>query len=248
MDLGLEGRKAAVAAASAGLGFATAQALVNEGVTVAICGRDEDRIKVAAARLGRRAIPLVADVGSAQGGREFIDRASQALGTSPDILVANAGGPPRATLDDASLEDYRNALELNLLSTISMCQAALPGMRAQGWGRILAITSVVVKQPASHLILSNTARAGVHGFLKTTARHVAPDGVTVNALMPGGHATDRIKALYGDGPQAADNIPVGRLGRPEEFGAVAAFLCSNQAAYVTGTGLPIDGGGYQGLF
>lgn len=248
MDLGLQGRTAAVAAASAGLGFATAQALANEGVRVAICGRDEGRITAAAARIAADVVPLVVDVGSGEGGREFVERASEALGSSPDILVANAGGPPRGGFDDMSLDDFRMAIDLNLISTIAMCQSALPGMRERGWGRVIAITSVVVKQPAPYLILSNTARAGLHGFLKTTATAVAGDGVTVNALLPGAHATDRMKALYGDESAVAKNVPVGRLGRPEDFGATAAFLCSDFARFITGSALALDGGSYGGLF
>lgn len=248
MELGVQGRTAAVAAASAGLGFATAQALAREGVRVAICGRDQARVEDAAVRIGADAVPLVMDVGSGEGGRAFVEAATTALGGSPDILVANAGGPPRGGFDDMALDDYRAALELNLLSTIAMCQAALPGMRERGWGRVIAITSIVVKQPAPYLILSNTARAGLHGFLKTTANAVARDGVTVNALLPGGHATDRIKALYGDGPAIADGIPVGRMGRPEDFGATAAFLCSEFAGFITGSALAVDGGSYSGLF
>lgn len=248
MDLGLEGKRAAVAASSAGLGFATAMALAQEGVDVAICGRDRAKVEAAAARIGPRAVPLVVDVGTAAGGSAFVAEATDALGAAPDILVANAGGPPRATYDDADIDDFRRALDLNLLSTVAMCKAAIPAMRERGWGRVIAITSVVVKQPAPYLILSNTARAGVHGFLKTTASAVARAGVTVNALMPGGHATERMTALYGDGSTVADAIPTGRLGRPEDFGAVAAFLCSDHARSITGSAVAVDGGGYGGLF
>lgn len=247
MDLGLKGRSAAVAASSTGLGFATAQALAAEGVMVAICGRDDKRIKETAERIGPSARPLTVDVGSAEGGRSFVEQAAEALGAPPDILVANAGGPPKGGFDETELDAYRSALDNNLLSTVAMCRAAIPHMRERGWGRVIAITSVVVKQPAPYLILSNTARAGAHGFLKTTARAVAGDGVTVNALMPGGHATDRMRTLYGD-KSVADEIPVGRLGRPEDFGALAAFLCSDAAGFVTGSAIAVDGGAYGGLF
>jgi 3-oxoacyl-[acyl-carrier protein] reductase len=247
MDLGLQGRTAAVAAAAAGLGFATAKALADEGVTVAICGRDNDRINAAAARIGRGAIPLVVDVGSAEGGRAFVEQAAAALGDHPDVLVANAGGPPQGTFESADLDAYRRALDLNLLSTIAMCQVAIPAMRARRWGRVVAITSVVVKQPAPYLILSNTARAGLHGFLKTTATAVAGDGVTVNAALPSAHATERSRALYGDEPDLT-GIPVGRLGRPEDFGAVVTFLCSEQASFITGSSIAVDGGTYLGLW
>jgi 3-oxoacyl-[acyl-carrier protein] reductase len=245
MDLGLSGRRAAVAASSSGLGFACAKALVDEGVTVAICGRDAQRLESAARTLGPAATPIVADVGTTDGARSFVDEAMSAIG-GIDILIANAGGPPRGGFGEVTIDDYRGALELNFLSTVVMCEAAAPHMREQKWGRILAITSTVVKQPAPYLILSNTARAAVHAFLKTMSSAVAPDGVTVNALMPGGHATDRMIALYGTSPPVT--APVGRVGDPDDFGKLAAFLVSEHAGYVTGTSLPVDGGFYAGLF
>jgi 3-oxoacyl-[acyl-carrier protein] reductase len=246
MDLGIHGKRAAVAAASAGLGYATAKALADEGVLVAICGRDEQRIKEAAKSIGRGAIAIAADVSTADGALAFIDEARIGLG-GIDILVANGGGPPTGTFATTDLDAYRKAFEGNAIATIAMCQAALPEMQARKWGRVVAITSVVVKMPAQYLILSNTARAGLTAFLKTTAGAVAADGVTVNSAMPGSHATDRIKHLYGDEPDVS-NIPVRALGRPEDFGATVAFLCSDQARYITGSALALDGGGYPGLF
>ena len=247
MDLGLHGKRAAVAAASAGLGLATARVLADEGVTVAICGRDEARIYAAAKAIGPNAIPFVADVSTAAGATAFIEQAKAALGGTIDILVANGGGPPTGTFATTELDAYTKAFESNALATIAMCKAAIPEMQAQGWGRVVAITSVVVKQPAQYLILSNTARAGLQAFLKTTAIAVAPDGVTVNSALPGSHATDRIKHLYGDTPDLSA-IPVRALGRPEDFAAAVAFLCSDQARYITGTALAIDGGTYSGLW
>lgn len=247
MDLGIKGRRAAVAAASTGLGFATAQALVAEGCTVAICGRDKERIEDAANRIGPSAVPLVVDVSSAEGGAAFVEQAVAALGSPVDILVTNAGGPPASTFDSASIEAYRRALELNLMSTIGMCRAAIPAMREAKWGRVVAITSVVVKQPVPYLILSNTARAGVHGFVKTTSTAVAFDGVTVNAVMPGAHATDRQLELYDDIDAAARGVPVGRLGRPEDFGTAVAFLCGSQAGFITGSSITVDGGASSSL-
>src|SRR5690606_19864272 len=143
-----------------------------------------------------------------------------------DILVANAGGPPAGTFATTALGAYQEALELNLLSTVAMCHAAVPAMVAEGWGRIVAITSATVRQPAPNLILSNTARAGVTGFLKTLALEIAAQGVTVNTVQPGLHATDRLLALYGgsgDGLESA--VPTGTVGRPVDFGSVVAFLC-----------------------
>jgi 3-oxoacyl-[acyl-carrier protein] reductase len=243
MDLGITGKRAAVAAASRGLGLATASALAAEGVRVAICGRDGKTLEDAAR--GSELIPLVADVGTPNGAQEFVRAARAELG-GIDILVTNAGGPPPGRFADITdLDAYARAFELNCLSTIAMCTEALPGMQAQHWGRIVAITSIAVRQPIPHLILSNTARAGVTGFLKTLAREVAPDGVTVNSLQPGLHDTERLRSLPGGGDPSG--VPTGTLGRPSDFGAVAAFLCSDQARYLTGVALLVDGGAYAGL-
>lgn len=246
MDFGLAGRRAAVAASSAGLGLASARALAAEGARVAICGRDPERLAAAAAQIDG-AVALEADVSTVAGAQTFVAAATDALG-GLDILVPNAGGPPAGTFASTPLDAYAPALELNLLSTVAMCQAAVPAMCEQGWGRVVAITSVSVRQPIAELILSNTARAGVTGFLKTLAREVAPAGVTVNSVQPGLHATDRLVQLHGGDPSpAAAQVPVGALGRPEDFGAVVAFLCSDAARFVTGAALPVDGGAYQGL-
>jgi 3-oxoacyl-[acyl-carrier protein] reductase len=247
MDLGISGRRAAVAGASAGLGFATAAALAAEGVAVAICGRDAARVEHAAEELGPQAVGLTMDVGSQDGGRRFVERAAEALG-GVDILVANAGGPPPGTFASTPDDAYGPALELNLLSTVGMCRAAVPAMQEAGWGRVVAITSIAVRQPIGELILSNTARAGVTGFLKTLAIEVAGDGVTVNSVQPGLHATDRLKRLHGgDVSGAAASVPAGVVGRPEDFGAVVAFLCSDHARFLTGAAIPVDGGAYRAL-
>jgi 3-oxoacyl-[acyl-carrier protein] reductase len=247
MDLGLTGRRAAVAAASSGLGLATARALAAEGVRVAICGRDRERVEEAAASLGEGAHAIVADVGTPAGATDFVRRAQEALG-GVDILVANAGGPPPGDFESTGLDAYAAALDLNLMSVVAMCKAAVPPMRERGWGRVLAITSISVRQPIPDLILSNTARAGATGFLKTLALEVAGDGVTVNSLLPGSHATDRLRALHdGDLSAAAAQTPAGRVGDPDDFGAYAAFLCSEHAAFVTGSAVPVDGGAYAAL-
>jgi 3-oxoacyl-[acyl-carrier protein] reductase len=247
MDLGIEGKRAAVAAASQGLGFATAAALAEEGVRVAICSRDQGKVDDAVARIGHGCIGLVADVGTVAGAIGFVDAANEALG-GVDILVPNAGGPPPGTFADIEdLDAYAKAFELNALSTIAMCKTALPAMQARGWGRVVAITSISVRQPIPNLILSNTARAGLTGFLKTLAREVARDGVTVNSLQPGLHATERMKALHADPQQLGSAVPVGFIGDAADFGRVAAFLCSESARYVTGTALAVDGGSDQGL-
>lgn len=247
MDPGLAGRRAAVAAASRGLGFACAHALAAEGARVAVCGRSKERITEAAARLGREAVPLVADVADPEEARRFVTEARDALG-GLDILVTNAGGPPPGTFATAPFEEYPRALALNLLSVVTMCQEAVPGMQAQRFGRVVAITSIAVRQPIPTLILSNTARAGATGFLKTLAREVAADGVTVNSVQPGLHETERLIEVYGDDlPAQAAPIPAGVLGRPEDFGAVVAFLCSEQARFITGAAIPVDGGAYAAL-
>jgi 3-oxoacyl-[acyl-carrier protein] reductase len=246
MDLGIAGRGAAVAAASAGLGFGAAKALVDNGVRVAICGRYRARVDDAAARLGPLATPLVADVSDAEGATAFVAAAREVLG-EVDILIANAGGPPPGTFDSTPFERYRPALELSLLSTVAMCQAAVGPMRERRWGRVVAITSVSVRQPIPNLILSNTARAGLTGFLKTLAREIAADGVTVNSVQPGVHATDRITSVYGDASKAAVGVPAGVAGDPFDFGEIVAFLCSQQARFVTGAAIPVDGGAYAGL-
>jgi 3-oxoacyl-[acyl-carrier protein] reductase len=240
MDLGIAGKRAAVAAASAGLGFESARALAAEGVRVAICGRDQQRIEAAAKRIGELAVPLTCDVSTSAGGTAFVEAAREALG-GIDILVTNAGGPPPGTFESTPLESYPGALDLNLMSVVAMCTAAVPAMRAQGWGRVVAITSLSVRQPMANLILSNTARAGATAFLKTLAREVFIDGVTVNSVQPGLHATERLKVLYGD---AGPGMPT---GDPADFGAIVTFLCGQQARFTTGVGLHVDGGSYLGL-
>jgi 3-oxoacyl-[acyl-carrier protein] reductase len=247
MDLGIAGKRAAVAASSRGLGFATAAALAREGVQVALCSRDKERIEDAAGRIGELAMPIVADVSTPDGAKDFVAAAHDGLG-GVDILVANAGGPPPGNFASTTdIEAYREAFSLNALSTIAMCQSCVPEMQQRGWGRVVAITSIAVRQPIAGLILSNTARAGLTGFLKTLAREVAHDGVTVNSLQPGLHATERVAQLHAENVDPAAGIPAGRIGTPEEFGAIAAFLCSQQAAYMTGCAIPVDGGAYGGL-
>lgn len=236
-----------MAASSGGLGLASARALAAAGVRVAICGRDEGRLAAAVASLPAGTVAIEADVGSISGATAFVEQARDALG-GVDILVPNAGGPPSGTVRSTPLDAYASALELNLLSTVAMCHAVVPKMVEAGWGRIVAITSSTVRQPAPNLVLSNTARAGATGFLKTLALEVADRGVTVNSVQPGMHATDRLRALYGDDASAAGkDVPVGEVGDPADFGAVVAFMCSAQARFITGAALPVDGGAYRGL-
>ena len=247
MDLGIAGRRAAVAAASSGLGLATARALAAEGVRVVIGARSAEKLEAAAASIDGDVIAVVGDVGTPEGATGWARAAAEALG-GVDILVTNAGGPPPGNFASTDLDAYAPAIDLNLLSVVAMCKELVPPMQARGWGRVAAITSVSVRQPLPYLILSNTARAGATGFLKTLALEVAGDGVTVNSVLPGTHDTDRIRNLHGgDMTNAAADIPVGEIGRPDDFGKVVAFLCSDQARFITGAAVPVDGGAVRGL-
>ena len=243
MDLGIGGRRAAVAAATAGLGYASAAALVAEGAQVMICGSDDARARAAAERLG--AGYLVADLTQPEEAARFVHDATAVL-RGLDILVTNGPGPAPGTALGTPAEAYPAALDTSLLAVVRMCLAAVPGMRSAGWGRIVAITSLGVRQPYPDLVLSTTARAGATGFLRTLAREVAADGVTVNSVQPGYHATARMAATSGGNPNL-DGVPAGRMGSAADFGAVVAFLCSEQANYLTGAGIPVDGGAYQAL-
>ena len=247
MDLGINGKRAIVAAGTAGLGLASAKSLVANGARVVVCGRDQARLDAAVADIGHGCVGLRADVSTHEGAMSFVRDAIAALG-GVDILVTNGGGPPPGTAIDTPIEMYPAALEQSLLSVIGMCQVALPHMREQGWGRIVAITSISVKQPIPYLALSNTARAGVTGYLKSLARDVAGMGITVNSVQPGIHLTDRIRGVSGETPDAlAMGIPAGFIGDPGDFGEAVAFFASQQARYITGAHLNIDGGQYAGL-
>jgi 3-oxoacyl-[acyl-carrier protein] reductase len=245
MDLGIAGRTAAVAAGSAGLGLASARALAAEGVRVAVCGRDSARLDAAVAGLPAVAtgdhVGRSADVGTPEGAAGFVAAAGEALGSPPDILVTNAGGPPPGTFASTPMDAYEPAIALNLLSVVAMCRAAVPSMQERGWGRVVAITSIAVKQPIATLILSNTARAGATGFLKTLATELRGSGVTVNSVLPGLHATDRLLQLHG-----GDTGDLA-VGDPADFGEIVAFLCSEQAGFLTGAAIQVDGGSYTGL-
>ncbi|HYN32971.1 MAG TPA: SDR family oxidoreductase, partial [Ilumatobacteraceae bacterium] len=241
MDLGIAGRRAAVAAGSSGLGLSTAVALADEGAHVVICGRDADRLAAAVEQVGHGCVGLAIDVSTVEGSASFVKQAVDALG-AVDILVTNAGGPPPGNFASTPVDAYQAALDLNLMSVVAMCKAAVPAMQERRWGRVVAITSLAVRQPMAQLILSNTARAGATGFLKTLALEVANDGVTVNSIQPGLHRTPRVTHLYSDEQQRSM-----RMGEAADFGAVAAFLCSEQAKFTTGVQLHVDGGAYLGL-
>ena len=246
MDFGIVGKRAVVSASSGGLGFATASALVDEGCEVVISGRDGDRLAAAAERLpGVNAI--VSDVSTVAGAQRFMDEALTVLG-GVDILITNAGGPPKGLARELQPDALNEAMELTLSSAVTMCGAVIDAMVEQGWGRIVAITSQSVRQPMANMVLSNSTRAAVTSYMKTLALEVAGDGVTVNTVQPGSHGTDRLKQLAGaayDGLGAT--IPVGHIGDPADFGAVVAFVCSQQARFMTGTSIPVAGGTIGGL-
>ncbi len=240
MDLGIKGKVALVTGASKGLGLGVATALANEGVRVAISSRAAERIEATAESIGARA--FVHDASDAERAPELVAAVERELGPL-DIVVANSGGPPASP--DAlgfTLAQWRDAYETLLLGQISLIEAALPGMRERGWGRVLSLSSSVVREPSPVLVLSQSHRSGLLAALKTIARQVAGDGVTVNTLLPGLILTDRTRELGADKPERLATMPLGRLGTVEEFGAAAAFLCSQPAAYITGTTLLIDGG------
>ena len=241
MDLGIEGRTALVTGASRGLGLASARALAAEGVRVALVSRSAERLAAAVSTVDGDPVTLTADLSDDASVDAMLAEAVEVLGFV-DILVANAGGPPPGTFESTDLDLYPAALQLNLLAHVRMCKALIPPMRERGWGRVVAITSATVREPSAMLMLSNTARAGLTGFLKTTATEVARDGVTVNSVQPGLHATGRLKEIYQDLDAVAASHPMGRIGDPADFGRVVAFLCSETANYISGTGLPVEGG------
>ncbi len=259
MDLQIASKAALVTGASSGLGLAVARALAAEGVRVAISSRSRSRIDEAAALLGNGAVPLVCDVADPVARAALVDEASARLG-SLDILVVNSGGPPSGPFEAHNDGRFAAALNEHLGGAIALTRAVLPAMRERGWGRILTITSCMAKQPSAGMILSNVARAAVTAFAKTCANEVAMHGITINNLMPGYTTTDRITELSGQMAERAGTstesvvagwekqIPAGRLGTAEEFAAVAAFLCSIQAGYVTGTSISVDGGWNRSLF
>lgn len=253
MDLGLKGKKALVCAASRGLGRGCADALAAEGVDLVINARGSDALEQAAAEIrgeyGVDVQTVAADVATEAGRAQLI----QAAG-AVDILVTNAGGPPPGMWSDWGREDFINAIDANMLAPIALMQAFLPDMIKSGWGRVVNITSQSVKAPIPVLGLSNTARAGLTGFVAGTARQVAPHGVTINNLLPGIHDTARATSLdagaaaaEGISPSQArknrqETIPARRYGTPAEFGAACAFLCSDKAGFIVAQNILLDGG------
>jgi len=262
MDFQLKGKIALVAAASKGLGRAVAEELAAEGASLVLCARGEEALQQTRAALeaahGVPVLAVAADLSTVAGVARVTQAAFERFGRV-DILVTNTGGPPAGTFEQHSPEAWQAATNLLLTSVVELTRAVLPSMKERAWGRILNVTSIAVKQPVAGLMLSNSLRAAVTGMARTLANEVAPFGITVNNILPGYTRTDRVEHLAqataereGISPDEAAarwtrEIPMQRLGEPAEFAALAAFLCSARASYITGTSIPVDGGWIKGL-
>ena len=247
MELGLAGRTAIVCGASSGMGLAVAEALAAEGANVAMFARRREVLEREAERIG--ALAVQGDVTIPQHLDRLVQATVGAFG-GIDVLVLNGGGPPAGAATELTADSVEEAVALLLTSHVTLVGRCLPHLRESGRGRIVAIESSSVREPLANLALSNAMRPGVVGWLKTLARELGPDGITVNTIAPGRIDTDRLRAVYGDeGPPAGDleQIPLGRVGTPAEIGAVVAFLASERAGYVTGAVVPVDGGITRGL-
>ena len=262
MDLGLKNKVALVAAASRGLGRAVAEELAAEGASLVICSRKAETIDRVAneikAATAAEVLGLGADVSNPDDVAQLVHAGIERFGRI-DILVTNAGGPPAGQFESFTLKHWESATRLLLHSAVEMARHVLPGMKERRWGRILNITSIAVKQPVDNLILSNSLRAAVTGFARTLANEVASSGITVNNIMPGYTRTERVEELARmmaekEGITPAEfitrwekEIPMRRIGEPREFAALAAFLVSERASYITGTSIPVDGGWIKAL-
>ncbi|HKW43440.1 MAG TPA: SDR family oxidoreductase [Thermoplasmata archaeon] len=262
VDLGIRGKVALVAAASQGMGRATALVLAREGCKVAICARNEGPLQATANAIrkesGAEVLGVRADVARAEGVSAFVDAAIRSFG-GVDLLVANAGGPPTGRLDELTEVQWSQAYDLTLQSSVRLARGCIPSMKARGGGSIVAITSISVKQPIENLLLSNAMRGAVVGLVKTLARELGPNRIRVNAVAPGWIATDRLaeltklraghegKTLAAAMAEDAKQIPLGRIGDPREVAEVIAFLLSEKASYLTGNIIQIDGGLYRGV-
>jgi 3-oxoacyl-[acyl-carrier protein] reductase len=263
VDLGLRGKVALVAGSSKGLGRAIAEELAVEGCDLVLLARTERTIRDAAEAITRasgvRVLGLAADLAAPGEAGRVAAEGIRTFGRI-DVLVTSAGGPPAGSFERLPIEAWHDAVRLLLDSVLELCRAVLPGMRERRWGRILNVTSISAKQPVDNLVLSNSIRAAVTGFARTLANEVAAHGITVNNLLPGYTRTERLDELAAAGAQArgvaheavfADwerEIPMKRLGEPRELAALAAFLASERASYITGTSIPVDGGWIRALF
>lgn len=253
MELGLEGKRALVTAASRGIGLAIAKTLHSEGACVAICGRGRAALEKAGSEIGEGALAFEADLTSAADVERLIDSASSGMG-GIDILVSNTGGPPRADFAGLSDEEWGAAIDLTLMSAIRLTRAALPHFEKAGGGVVLFVTSVSIRQPVEGLVLSNAPRSGILGLSKTLANEYAPRKTRFNCLLPGFTWTDRVRLLAEDTAKAKGrsveeirraweaDIPMKRMADPSEIAAVAAFMVSDRASYLTGTAIQVDGG------
>lgn len=246
MDLGIEGRVALVLGASKGIGRAIAVALGREGARVAVSSRSAERLEPVAEEIGGGARAFAADTGDLDRMRALPGEVERELGPV-EILVLNTGGPPRGTALEHEVDAWEDAYRSLVLAPRLLCEAVLPGMRERGWGRIVSVASSSVREPIPGLALSNSHRMATVGFLNTLAREVAGDGITVNTIATGRFATDRFAEPFGGDLEKAErlgsqDVPAGRLGTPEEYGDLVAFLASERTAYLTGTVIPLDGG------
>jgi 3-oxoacyl-[acyl-carrier protein] reductase len=262
MDLGLKERVALVTASSKGLGKAIASRLGNEGAHLVICARGEDDLHRAAEEIatgsGGRVVPLRADVSQYEDVRNLVEKTVEQFGRI-DILVCNSGGPPTGGFLDHSVETWRKAIDLNLMSTIYLTKEVVPHMKSRKWGRIVCMTSVAVKQPVGGLILSNVVRAGVAGLSKSLANELAEYDILVNTVCPGYTLTKRVEELAQSRSSKEEisseqvfrswesQIPLARLGKPSELADLVAFLCSERASYITGATIQVDGGYVRSL-
>jgi len=262
MDLGIKGKRALVLASSQGLGLGIATALCNEGASVVLCGRVEDKLKRAVDSLNAAATGqahyVVADLASRDSAKALYDSACDKLGQI-DILVNNTGGPPPGTVEDPSVSDWRDKIDTMLIRVIEITNLCLPNMKSAGWGRVLTVASSGVVQPIPNLAMSNTIRSSLVGWSKSLSNEVAGNGITVNMILPGRILTDRLKSLDAakaerTGRSLEDvstteqaTIPTGRYGTVEEFGQVGAFMCSQAASYMTGGLIRVDGGSIRGV-
>ena len=254
MDFGLSNKGALVMASSKGLGKAVAAELANEGCNVVICGRNDETLKNTSDEItsesGRKCYYIQGDITS-QNDRKRILSYSKSKIKSIDVLVTNSGGPKPGSFDDHDNEDWRDAYSLLVESTVSMIRGVLPDMKEQKWGRIITITSQAVKQPVEGLILSNSVRSAILGLVKTLSIELGKHNITVNNVLPGYTLTDRLETLNRQRGTSLENIsvnvPLKRVGLPNEFAAAVAFLASEKASYITGVSLPIDGGWIKGI-
>jgi 3-oxoacyl-[acyl-carrier protein] reductase len=246
MDLGLKGRTAIVCGASSGLGLATAESLAAEDANVTMFARRRDLLEREADRIG--ALAVRGDVMSARDLERVVAKTVEAFG-GIDILVWNSGGPPPGHALDVTDDALEQAVELLLIPPLRLLRSCLPYLERSGHGRVIALTSIAVKEPTRNLALSNIIRPGVTGWAKTLSRELGPRGVTVNCVAPGRIDTARLAQLYPEGPTEADlaEIPLGRWGTPKEFGDVVCFLASDRSAYINGAVIPVDGGLSRGL-